>query len=335
MPQLPESFRCFLVRKTGKDQIESSIEKRPLADLPAGEVLVRVAYSSLNYKDAMAATGHPGIVKNFPHVPGIDAAGTVVASDVKGILPDQQVIVTSYELGSGRWGAWAEYIRVPAEWVVPLPEGLRLEQAMVYGTAGFTAAQCVLAIQDHNITPDMGDIVVTGATGGVGGFAVEFLAKLGYRVTAVSGKPEQRDALLSLGASDVIDRNAVIDDSNRPLLKTRWAGGVDTVGGNTLATLLRSTKHGGCVAACGLVGGSDLPLTVYPFILRGVTLSGIDSAWCPQPRRRQIWNRLATDWKLDNLESRANTVTLEEVDSSVQSMLGGQHVGRTVVRLGA
>ncbi|MCA9072256.1 MAG: oxidoreductase, partial [Planctomycetaceae bacterium] len=216
MPQLPESFRCFLVRKTGKDQIETSIERRPLTELPAGEVVVRVAYSSLNYKDAMAATGHPGIVKSFPHVPGIDAAGTVVASDVPEFAPDQEVIVTSYELGSGRWGAWAEYIRVPAEWVVPLPEGLTMKQAMIYGTAGFTAAQCVLAIQDHNITPDQGAIVVTGATGGVGRFAVEFLANLEYQVTAVTGKADQSDALQSLGAKDVIDRSQVDDTSNRP-----------------------------------------------------------------------------------------------------------------------
>lgn len=331
MPQIPESFRCFLVRKTGKDQVESSVERRPMTELPPGEVLIRVNYSSLNYKDAMAATGHPGLVKNFPHVPGIDAAGTVVASDAQGISPDQQVIVTSYELGSGRWGAWGEYIRVPAEWVVPLPEGLTMKQAMIYGTAGFTAAQCVLALQNQDVTPDKGDIVVTGATGGVGSFAVEFLAKLGYRVTAVTGKPEQQDALLSLGASEVIDRSVVSNDSTRPLLKAKWAGGVDTVGGNTLATLLRCTKHSGCVAACGLVGGSDLPITVYPFILRGVTLSGIDSAWCPQPRRRDIWNRLATDWKLDNLDSRANQAALEEIEAAVQTMLEGKHVGRTLV----
>lgn len=333
MSQIPQNFACYLVRKTGKDQIDAGVETRPIVELPAGDVLVRVESSSLNYKDAMAATGHPGVVKRFPHVPGIDAAGTVISSEVEDFGPGQNVIVTSYELGSGRWGSWAECIRVPAEWVVPLPDGLTAKTAMTYGTAGFTAAQCVLALEEHQITPDKGEIVVTGATGGVGAFAVQFLARLGYSVTAVTGKDEARDWLLSLGAREVIDRSDVNDDSDKPLLKGRWAGAMDTVGGNTLATLLRSTDRGGCVAACGLVGGSDLPLTVYPFILRGVTLAGIDSAWCEMPRRLKIWNRLATDWKLDDLDSFANTVSLDELNPQIQSMLAGRHRGRTLIKL--
>jgi putative YhdH/YhfP family quinone oxidoreductase len=224
MPALPETFACYLVRKPGKDHIEASLERRPLVELPPGDVLVRVEFSSLNYKDALAAMGHPGVVRKFPHIPGIDAAGTVAASSTAQVKVGEKVIVTSYELGSGRFGAWAEYIRVPADWIVPLPAGLSMEEAMTYGTAGFTAAKCVLALKEHHITPDKGDIVVTGATGGVGLFAVQFLAQLGYAVTAVSGKPDKEDWLISLGAERVIDRGEVSDDSDKPLLSARWAG---------------------------------------------------------------------------------------------------------------
>ncbi len=333
MTNLPETFACYLVQKSGQDEIKAGVEQRPLRELPTGEVLVRVEYSSLNYKDALAATGHAGIVKKFPHVPGIDASGTVVESASESVAVGQQVIVTSYELGSGRWGGWAEYLRVPAEWVVPMPDHFTPKDAMTYGTAGFTAAQCVLAISDHGLAPDCGSLVVTGATGGVGLFALELLAKQGYAVTAVTGKPEKRDWLLSLGAREVIDRAEVMSDKDSPLLKTRWAGAVDTVGGHTLTTLIRSTDRFGCVAACGLVGGTELPLSVYPFILRGVTLCGIDSAYCPMPRRREIWNRLASDWKLDNLETLASNISLKEVSSRVSEMLNGQHAGRTVIEL--
>ena len=333
MTSLPESFTCYLVKKAGKDAIEAGVERRPMLELPAGEVLIRVEYSSLNYKDALAATGHPGVVRHFPHVPGIDAAGTVAASDVKEFAAGQKVLVTSYELGSGRWGGWAEYVRVPADWVVPLPESLTSKDAMIYGTAGFTAAQCVLALKEHNVTPGKGEVVVTGATGGVGCFAVQFLARQGYRVAAVTGKADQRDWLLSLGAARVIGRSEVNDNSEKPLLKGQWAGAVDTVGGNTLATVLRGTDRSGCVAACGLAGGSDLPMTVYPFILRGVTLAGIDSAWCPRNRRLEIWNLLAGDWKPVNLESLASKVPLLGLDEKIGAMLQGGHAGRTIVVL--
>jgi acrylyl-CoA reductase (NADPH) len=333
MSNLPETFACYLVRKTGKDQVVAGVERRPLLELPAGDVLIRVKCSSLNFKDALAASGHPGVVRQFPHVPGIDAAGTVVASSSRDVAVGQKVIVTSYELGSGRWGAWADYIRVPADWVVPLPKELSAEEAMIHGTAGFTAAQCVLGLQEHHITPDKGEVVVTGATGGVGLFAVRFLAQLGYAVTAVTGKADRRDWLLSLGAKQVIDRGEVNDGTDKPMLAARWAGAVDTIGGNTLSTLLRSTDRFGCVAACGLVGGSDLPVSVYPFILRGVTLAGIDSAWCPMPRRLEIWHHLATDWKIPNLADLAKTVGLNDLEPEIQAMLKGQHAGRTIVSL--
>lgn len=328
---LPDTFRCYHVRKTAAEKVEASVENRPFREIPPGDTVIRVEASSLNYKDAMAATGHPGIVKSFPHVPGIDAAGTIIHSASPQWKAGQPVIMTGYQQGAERWGAWAEYVRVPAEWVVPLPAGLNLREAMILGTAGFTAAQCVWSLQHHDIMPDSGPVVVTGATGGVGILSLMLLAKLGYEVTAVSGKTDRYDWLRSLGAADVIGRDAVHDDSDRALLRSRWAGAVDTVGGETLTTLIRSLHHRGCVAACGLVGGHELPLTVYPFILRGVTLDGIDSAMCPYERRLEIWSKLAGEWKLDNLEQLATDVGLDGVGEKVQQMLAGNITGRIVV----
>ena len=328
-----DSFRCILVTKTGNGQTRSGIERRPLRELPAGDVLIRVKFSSLNYKDALAATGHPGVTKRFPHVPGIDAAGTIAESTSPDFRAGEEVLVTGFDMGAGQWGGWAEYVRVPAEWVVPLPAGLSAETAMQYGTAGLTAALSVRSLLQHGITPESGDEVVTGATGGVGSVAVMLLAKLGFRVTAVSGKADRREWLKSLGAADVIGRQEVDDQSGKPLLSTRWAGAVDTVGGNTLATIIRATNIGGCVTACGLVGGTDLPLTVFPFILRGVTLAGIDSAWCPQATRVEVWSQLAGDWKLERLAQICTTIGLDEVSGHVTRMLKGESTGRVVVRI--
>jgi acrylyl-CoA reductase (NADPH) len=328
---LPETFRCYLVRKTAAETIEASVENRPFRELPAGDTVIKVDASSLNYKDAMAASGHPGIVRSFPHVPGIDAAGTIVHSESPKWKPGQPAIMTGYQQGAERWGAWAEYVRVPGEWVVPLPEGLSLRETMILGTAGFTAAQCIWSLQHHGITPEAGPVVVTGATGGVGVLSLMLLAKLGYEVTAVSGKADKHGWLRSLGAAEVVGREAVCDESDRALLRSRWAGAVDTVGGTTLATLIRSLQHRGCVAACGLVGGHELPLTVYPFLLRGVTLDGIDSATCPYNRRIEIWSKLAGDWKLENLEQLASDVGLDGIGEKVQHMLAGDVTGRVVV----
>jgi len=328
----PETFQGFMVRKTGKDQIETGIEGRPLRELPEGDVLIRVEYSSVNYKDAMAATGHPGITKKFPHIPGIDSVGTVAESSSPHFSKGDAVIMTGHGLGVERWGGWAEYVRVPAEWVVSLPDGLTAREAMTLGTAGFTAAQCVQAIQLQGITPDRGEVVVTGATGGVGSIAVMLLAKQGYQVVAVTGKESRRQWLTELGATRVIDRSEVASESERPLLKTQWAGAVDTVGGKTLTTLVRTMQHRGCIAACGVVGGPELPLTVYPFILRGVTLAGIDSAWCPDDLRAEIWQRLATDWKLDGLDRLASETDLSGVGDVVERMMRGENVGRVLVR---
>jgi len=326
-------MRCCLVRKTGKDEIQAGVDSRPLFELPPGDVLIRVACSSLNYKDALAATGHPGIARSFPHVPGVDAAGVVVESSSASFQPGDEVLVTGYELGVERWGGWAEYVRVPAEWVLPLPDGLSMEESMTIGTAGFTAAMCVRALEQHEVKPGSGDVVVTGATGGVGSIAVKLLAKLGYSVVAVTGKLEKQSWLTELGATRVMSRAKVMEERKSPLLPARWAGAVDTVGGNMLAALLRSTKLAGCVAACGLVGGADLSLTVYPFILRGVTLAGIDSVWCSRDRRTETWQRLAQEWKLDGLDSICTRIKLHEVDAYVRRILLGDIVGRIVIDL--
>ncbi len=327
------SFACFLVEKDENGNVHRGLSHRTTDDLPLGDVLVRVRYSSLNYKDALAASAHPGVVRKLPHVPGIDAAGVVVQSSSPKCLPGQEVVITGYELGAGQWGGWAEYVRVPADWIVPLPIGLSLKETMILGTAGFTAAQSVHAIQLNGVNPVDGEIVVTGATGGVGCLAVRLLARLGYTVVAVTGKAELAPRLTQWGAARVISRDEVLKDPKRPLLSARWAGAVDTVGGDTLATIVRETKPYGVVAACGLVGGEQLPLTVHPFILRGVTLAGIGSAGLPYDRRLEIWRKLSDLWRLDDLESLATTITLPQIEHAVQTILRGQVVGRTVVQL--
>jgi putative YhdH/YhfP family quinone oxidoreductase len=326
-------FACLLVEKDPSGAIRRQITTCPTTDLPPGDVLVRVQFSSLNYKDALAAQGHAGVVRKFPHVPGIDAAGTVVESSAAQFKPGDSVVITGNELGAAQWGGWAELVRVPADWIVPLPAGLSLRESMILGTAGFTAAQCVHAIVLNDVKPDAGEIVVTGSTGGVGCLAVKLLAKLGYTVVAVTGKPQLESRLKAWGASRIISRSEVVNTSDKPLLSTRWAGAVDTVGGDTLATLIRETKPYGVVAACGLVGGVNLPLTVHPFILRGITLAGIGSALLPLDRRQEIWRRLSTDWRLDNLAELATIVPLENVEPAIQQILQGQIVGRTVIEV--
>ena len=326
-------LRCFLVEKPEGETLRRGIAQRSQDELPPGDVLIRVHYSSLNYKDALAAEAHPGVVRKLPHVPGIDAAG-VVESDATGrFRAGDQVIVTSYGLGADQWGGWAEYIRVPADWVVPLPAELSLEESMILGTAGFTAAQCVQALLTNGIRPDAGEVVVTGATGGVGCLAVMILARLGFQVVAVTGKPQLQSRLKSWGATGIIGRSDVVNDSPRPLLSSKWAGGIDTVGGRTLATILRETKNYGVVAACGLVGGTDLNLTVHPFILRGVILAGISSQSLPADRRQAIWAKLAGEWRPRQLTEVATTIGLEGVEQAVQTILRGEIVGRTVVRV--
>jgi len=326
-----QPFACYLVRKGADGQVTAGVESVRIEDLPPGDVLVRVAYSSLNYKDALASQGHPGVVRSFPHVPGIDCAGTVIESSSPNYRPGEAVLVTGHELGAGQWGGFAEYARVPSDWIVPLPNSFSMRDAMIHGTAGFTAAQCVTAIVERGIRPQRGTVLVTGATGGVGSIAVAILAKLGFDVAAVTGKPQQHDWLRMLGAKTILSRSEVDDNSDHPLLRARWAAAVDTVGGRPLATVLRSVDHRGCVAACGLVAGAELELTVYPFILRGVTLAGIDSANCPRPERIEMWRKLAGEWRVEHLDRIVSEITLDELAERVQKILAGQVVGRTIV----
>lgn len=331
MAETVESFPALLVDKTPNGEVSAQVTELTTEQLPEGDVVIEVAYSSLNYKDALACGSHPGVVKSLPHVPGIDCAGTIVESATDSWNVGDVVLVTGYGLGGEHWGGFSQYVRVPAEWVVAMPAGFDARKAMIVGTAGFTAAQSVTAIVDRGIEPGAGPVVVTGATGGVGTWSIAILAKLGFQVTAVTGKQDQAEMLRQIGAAQVVGREAVIDNSDRPLLKGHWAAGVDTVGGLPLATIVRSTKHRGCVTACGLAAGADLPLTVHPFILRGVTLAGIDSAKCPRPMRLEMWRRLSNEWRVDLPELCITEVTLSELPTRVETMLAGGVVGRTLV----
>jgi len=328
------SFTCWVADRASADApVTSGLSTRRVADLPAGEVLFRVVFASLNYKDALANQGHPGVAPQLPHIPGIDAVGIVETSSDARYKPGDWIIVTGNDFGAPGWGGWSELARVKADWIIPLPKGMSPQEAMALGTAGFTAAQCVLAIQTGLVTPDAGEVLVTGATGGVGCLAVKLLSQLGYQVTAVTGKPQKEEWLRSCGAAKVIGREEVHDNTNRPMLRSRWAAVVDTVGGSTLQTAIRATKNYGVVAACGLVGGTELPLTVHPFILRGITLAGIGSALLPYPRRQEIWRRLSSEWKIANLDSLTTIIPLAEVGAACATILRGEIVGRTVVQV--
>jgi putative YhdH/YhfP family quinone oxidoreductase len=292
-----------------------------------------VHYSSINFKDALSATGNPGVTRKFPHTPGIDAAGEVVQCDSGAFAVGDKVIVTSYDLGMNTDGGYGEYIRVPAQWALKLPAGLSLRESMIYGTAGLTAALSVLRLEQGGVKPDDGDILVIGATGGVGSLAVAILAKGGYRVVAATGKPDQAQFLTDLGAAEIISRDELLAGSERPMMKERWAGAIDVAGGEPLAAAIKSTRYGGVVTCCGLVASPELHINVFPFILRGVSLIGIDSAQCPMAYRSQTWARLASDWKLDNLEQAVTEVTLEGLEEKISAMLKGQLRGRTLVNL--
>jgi putative YhdH/YhfP family quinone oxidoreductase len=327
-----ETFRALVVEEVADGEFTRSIQERSLDDLPAGEVLVRVAWSSLNFKDALSATGNKGVTRRYPHTPGIDAAGEVVTCSSDAFSPGDQVVVTGWDLGMDTPGGFGQYIRVPEAWVLALPEGMTPRESMILGTAGFTAAMSVHRITTE-VSPSRGEVLVTGATGGVGSLAVKLLAQLGYRVVAVSGKPDAVDFLKGLGAAEIIDREEAARAHDRPLLRPRWAGVVDTVGGEILAAAIKATQPLGVVTACGLVASAELPLNVFPFILRGVTLVGIDSANCPRVMRQGLWGRLAGDWKLHDLEALTREVTLDGLEPMIQDILRGKLRGRTLVKL--
>lgn len=329
-----EIFRALVVEETPSGEFVLNVKRKAVKDLPPGDVLIRVKYSSVNYKDALSASGNRGVTKKFPHTPGIDASGIVADSDSSKFSEGDKVLVTGYDLGMNTCGGFEEYIRVPADWVVKLPEKLNLGEAMIYGTAGFTAAMSVESLV-NDIGPRDGAILVTGASGGVGSLAVALLARLGYKVVAVTGKRDAKKFLKKLGASKVIGREEAIDTSGKPILKAQWAGVIDTVGGETLVTAIKSTQLGGTVTCCGNVASPDLALSVYPFILRGVKLVGIDSQNCPMQRRQTIWNLLADQWKVDTLFDLCEEIGLEGVEHHVQELLHGRQRGRVVVNLEA
>ena len=329
-----DTYRAMVVRETESAGFEQHIEHRRWQELPAGEVLIQVHYSSLNYKDALSARGHKGISKHYPHTPGIDAAGVVVESQVPQWRQGDEVVVTGYDLGMNTSGGFAEYIRVPAPWVLALPQGLDLRTSMIFGTAGLTAGLCLRRLLDHGI--DRQDpVLVTGASGGVGSLALAILAQLGFRVTAASGKKAARDYLTALGAKTIIDRQQLAAPSESPLLKGQWAGAVDTLGGPFLATVLKSLQYGGAVSCCGLAASAELATTVYPFILRGITLYGIDSAQCPPASRAQIWQRLAQAWRPPSLDRIVLETSLDGLAPHIEAMLSGRLQGRVLVNLRA
>ena len=324
------TFRALVLHEEG-GKVVPRIEAVDEARLPAGEVTVAVECSTLNYKDGMILQGIGRLVRNYPLVPGIDFAGTVELSDSPEFKPGDPVILTGWRVGEAQWGGYAEKARVPASYLVRRPDGLSARQAMAIGTAGFTAMLAVVALERHGLRPGGGDVLVTGAAGGVGSVAVTLLSRLGHRVVASTGRPEQRDYLTELGAAELIDRAILSAKPTRPLDRERWAGAIDAVGGNTLATILTQLNYRASVAACGLAGGSDLPATVIPFLLRGVNLLGIDSVMCPRDDRIAAWQRLAQDLPLEKLDRMTQTVPLSALPDLAPEILGGQVRGRIVV----
>lgn len=327
-------FRAFLVEKTDSGFVRSVVD-RDVGELPPGDLLIDVRYSSLNYKDALSATGNPGVTRKFPHTPGIDAAGVVLQSTSDGFAAGDEVIVIGFDLGMNTPGGYGQRIRVPAGWAVKRPEGLGLRESMILGTAGFTAALCVHKLLASGMRAGGGPVLVTGASGGVGSVAVALLHKLGFEVAAATGKPEQGDFLRGLGATEIIGRDELRGGADRPLLKERWGGVVDTVGGDILFNAVKSLRYGCSLAACGLVNSSEVPATVFPFILRHVNLLGIDSVQLPIEQKREIWARLATDWKLGVLEGLVRPLTMATVSGAIDEILAGRMTGRGLVDLTA
>ncbi|MEE4380976.1 MAG: YhdH/YhfP family quinone oxidoreductase [Pseudomonadales bacterium] len=328
-------FRALRVERTESGFTREVVE-RDEAELPEGELLIDVAFSSLNYKDALSATGNPGVTRNFPHTPGIDAAGTVLESASDAFAAGDEVIVIGFDLGMNTSGGFGQRIRVPAGWAVKRPAKLSLRESMILGTAGFTAAECVDKLERvGGLRPEQGEVLVTGATGGVGSVAVLLLAKLGYRVVAVTGKAERADWLRGLGAAEILPREALRDGGAKPLLAERYAGVVDTVGGEILFNAVKSLRYGGSAALCGLVDSPAIPATVLPFILRHVNLLGVDSVQLPLPEKQRIWDRLAGEWKLDGLETLVEPLTLDDLSGAIDRILEGRMVGRGLVDLRA
>jgi putative YhdH/YhfP family quinone oxidoreductase len=329
---LPDRFKAMVVSETIEKKFIREITQKAFSELPGGELIIEVKYSSLNYKDALSATGNKGVTRKYPHTPGIDAAGVIVDSTTRMFAVGDEVTVTGFDLGMNTSGGFGQYISIPALWATKLPQSLSLRDSMGYGTAGLTAALCIIRLMAAGLNKDSGEVLVTGATGGVGSIAVAILAKLGFNVVAATGKAEEKDFLSALGAKSIISRDEANDTSGRPLQKGRWAGVVDTVGGNILATALKTAKYGGLVAACGNAMSADLNVNVFPFILRGVSLLGVDSVEIPMRARQMAWNRLAGDWSID-LKPIVRVVSLEELNPEIDKILKGGVRGRVAVDL--
>lgn len=331
---IPATYRALWIEEQPNGEFTRTIAELPINKLPEHEVLIRVHYAGLNYKDALSARGHKGITRSFPHTPGVDAAGVVVNSSDSNFLLGEEVLVTGYDLGMNTFGGFAEYVRVPAAWVVSKPTGISLKESMVLGTAAFTAGLSLTKMERMGQTPELGPVLVTGASGGVGSMAVAILALAGYEVIASTGSESAHAFLKGLGATTILDRTEVDEQSERLLLRPRWAGAIDTVGGNTLATALKACSRRGSVAACGLVASHELNMTVYPFLLNGVNLLGVDSAETAMDQRLEVWNKLAGEWRIPNIESLGEFCSLEEIaNSQIDRILAGKTQGRVVAEL--
>jgi len=326
-------FEALEAYETNDQNYEQRIVERELADLPDNEVLIKVEYSSLNFKDALSANGNKGVTKQFPHTPGIDAAGVVVSDSSDTFDKGESVIVTGYDLGMNTSGGLSQYIKVPASWVIPTPVGLTSREAMIYGTAGLTAALCVNKLLMAGAKPEDGEVAVSGATGGVGTMAIAMLAKLGFKVAAITGKLEANDTLTALGATKVIDRNSLDELAAKPMARPQWAHAVDTLGGDYLFTLVKSMQYGGSVAACGLASGSNFKANVFPFIIRNVNLLGIDSVELPLAQKSKVWESLASDLKLNQLGAMAEEIGLRQAPQFLNQIINGHALGRYLVKL--
>jgi len=324
-------FKALVVEKGDEGKTHAAVRELDEAQLPAGEVTVSVEYSTVNYKDGLCVGPGGGLVRNYPHVPGIDFAGTVAESDDPRYKAGDAVVLTGWRVGEAHWGGYSQKARVKADWLVPLPEGLEARQAMAVGTAGFTAMLAVMALEDHGMKPENGPVLVTGAAGGVGSVATAILANLGYEVAAVTGRPETEEYLKSLGASRIVARDEINETVKRPLESETWAGCVDAVGGTMLARVLGQMKYGASVAAVGLAGGAGLPATVIPFLLRGVNLLGIDSVLQPFENRQRAWQRIVTDLPMDKLAAMVQPATLSDLPALGADILKGKVKGRVVV----
>jgi acrylyl-CoA reductase (NADPH) len=324
-------FKAILIEKQDGDQ-RVGLQTLEDSQLPEGDVTVRVECSTLNYKDALAITGKGPVVRKFPMVPGIDLAGTVETSTSDEFKPGDSVLLNGWGVGEGHWGGLAEKARLESRWLIPLPSAFSARQAMAIGTAGYTAMLSVMALERQGVLPDQGDVLVTGANGGVGSYAIALLSRLGYRVIAATGRPQEEVYLKGLGAQEIIDRGE-LSEPGRPLAKERWIGAIDSVGSHTLANVLASTRYGGAVAACGLAQGMDLPSSVAPFILRGVTLAGIDSVMKPRPDRIEAWRRLGELLDPEQLDAITQTIGLEDAIDKAEELLAGRVRGRVVVSM--